>query len=81
MPNENHNLKKIDYQADMLMGTLFFTAQCALNNVCTYMQNTTPYGEEYERAFQLFNSLSSELEVIADALQSCVEARKAKEAK
>lgn len=79
MPETNTpKLKKVSYYDDYLLGSLLFNATVALGNVCTYMQNTTPYGGEYERAFNIYQDLRAKLDEFEDALQSCVEARKAK---
>lgn len=82
MPEANQpKLKKVTYKDDYLMGSLLFNAVVALGNICTYMQNTTPYGDEYERAFDLYQELRGKLDEFEDALCSCIEARKAKEGK
>lgn len=82
MPETNTpKLKKVSYYDDYLMRSLLFNATVALGNVCTYMQNATPYGGEYERAFSIYQGLRAKLDEFEDALQSCVEARKAQEAK
>lgn len=74
-------LKKVTYKDDYLMGSLLFNATVALSNVCSYMQNTTPYGDEYERAFNIYQEARAKIDELEDALCSCIEARKAKEAK
>ena len=82
MPKSNPTqFKKVTYKDDYLLGSLLFNATIALGNVCTYMQNTTPYGEKYQRAFDIYQELRAKLDEFEDALQSCVEARKAKEVK
>lgn len=73
---ETKELKKIDIHQDYVLFQLFSLLRQQLGVVCSYMQKTTPYGEEYKKAFEKHKEISEALKELEDLLQDCVEARK-----
>jgi len=64
--------KRVDIHKDYVMFQLVSNLKSALNIVCTYMQETTPYGEEYQKAMKIWEELSKMIKVYEGLLQDCI---------
>ena len=68
--------KTVDAVADFLMFELVGMANNSIYALTTYMQETTPYGEEYRLAFEKLKEVSEKMKEAEEALQGCVELKK-----
>lgn len=68
-------MKSINIHQDYILYTMISQLKSQLHIICSYMQQNTPYGDEYKAAFEEFKNLSSEIEKYESLLQECVEAR------
>ena len=66
-------LKKLDIKKDYIMWSLMSNAYGAIGVICSYMQDKTPYGEEYLKAFKAYKKVLKELDKFEDALATCAE--------
>ena len=66
-------LKKLSIQKDYIMWSLISNAHGAIGVICSYMQDKTPYGEEYLKAFKAYKKVRKELDKLEDALATCTE--------
>ena len=74
--------KKLTYSGgDYVLASLAFTAHCAVGNLCSYMQQNTPYGTEYQEAFEAYKELMLAMEAFEDKLARTVELRNLLKAK
>ena len=69
------DLKELDIHKDYTLWALLQNFKSELHIICSYMQNTTPYGTEYENAFQKSNEIYKSIEELESLLQDCVEVR------
>ena len=74
-------LKKIDIHLDYVLFQMVSNLRSQISTICSYMQSTTPYGEEYLRAFAKCSDLLEVVSEYEDALQACLEARNKEEGK
>lgn len=65
--------KKIDVHKDMHMFDLACNVTTALHMLVSYMQNSTPYGDEYKKAYELYEEVFSLLQQLKSACADCVE--------
>lgn len=70
--------KTIDVKKDALMSNLCFNASNALHLICEYMQQSTPYGEVYEKAYKKYKIVQGHFEGLREALAECVDLAYAK---
>ena len=68
-------LKTIDIHQDYILFQLVSIARNSITTLCSYMQEKTPYGIEYEKAYEAYTKLMSKFDVFTDALQETVECR------
>ena len=68
-------MKELDIHDDYTLWLLMKQLGSQLNIICAYMQNTTPYGDAYERCFKTIQDLQKPLDQLENDLQECVEAR------
>lgn len=66
-------MNKIDIHKDYIMFCLMSQLTHQLHLICAYMQNTTPYGKEYQDAYRYIDNLESHLDTLSEKLQCCVE--------
>lgn len=60
---------------DYLLWSLVSQLNHSLHNVCTRMQEITPYGEEYKDAYDKITKIGKEIDKLEEALEKCVDAR------
>ena len=68
-------MKQINIHQDYTLWLIMNQLDAQLSIVCAYMQNTTPYGDEYEKAFDKISKVRKELAELENDRQECVEAR------
>lgn len=68
-------MKRVNIQQDYVMYQLIQLFREQLGVVCSYMQRTTPYGEEYQAAYIKYTKLSKQINEFESLLQDCVEAK------
>lgn len=71
-------MTKIDIHKDYVMYQLNTNLHHALTLIIAYMQDTTPYGKEYQDAYRYSNLLLNHLETFEEKLQACVERKEIK---
>lgn len=67
--------KTIDIHKDYTMYNLMSLLGSALHALVSYMQETTPYGEEYLAVMSEYEKVNTELKKLESALQDCVEVK------
>ena len=67
--------KQIDSKKDYILSQMAFVAHGALTNLCSYMQERTPYGDVYEKAFEQYKKLMKEFKKFEEALADTVDLR------
>lgn len=70
---EKEPLKRIDIHKDYLLWNLASNTRNSVMTLCTYMQNVTPYGDEYISAYKQYKKLMKEFDKFEDMLAKCVE--------
>lgn len=68
-------LKKIDPLKDYVMSSMVFNTHNSIHILIAYMQERTPYGEAYIKAFNQGKKVLKELEKFVDLLEDTVELR------
>ena len=68
-------LKTIDPHKDYVMSSMTFNAYSSIRILIDYMQERTPYGEAYVKAFGQGEKVLKELEKFVDLLEDTVELR------
>ena len=68
-------LKTVDPQKDHVLSTLCYNAHTAVSILCDYMQDRTPYGDEYMRAYNQYKKVIKELQKLDDALSDTADLR------
>lgn len=70
-------MKEINIHDDYVLWLIYHQLTSQLGVICSYMQETTPYGDEYEKAFAKIKELREvHLPELEGLLQACVEASK-----
>ena len=72
-------LKTINIHQDYPLYQMVRVAKASLNTLVSYMQDRTPYGNEYEKAYNEYEKLLKQFEIFEDVLQDTVELRCKKE--
>jgi hypothetical protein len=70
--------KRIDIHKDYLMNALNSNVGNSLHLLITHMQDTTPYGDEYIKAFEQYKKVREELKILEYYLAECVEIKENK---
>lgn len=66
-------LKKVSIKKDYVLYCLLSNAGDALGVICSYMQENTPYGDEYIKAFNAYKKALKAIAKFEDALAACSE--------
>ena len=66
-------LKKLSIQKDYILWSLLSNADNAVGVICSYMQENTPYGDEYVKAYNAYKKVQKELKNFESALAACGE--------
>ena len=69
-------LEEINIHTDGVLWHMFHLAKDAVGSLCTWMQDNTEYGPEYEAAFKQHNKLRKELDKYNDLLAQCAKHKK-----
>lgn len=75
---ETKELKSVSAHDDYVLFTICGASKRAFDATVSYMQDRTPYGPEYEAAFQKAQEIEQAIKEYEALLQECVEARKRK---
>ena len=67
--------KTIDIHKDYTMYNLMSLVVSGLHALISYMQETTPFGEEYIAAMRGYDKVNTELKNLEGLLQDCVEVK------
>lgn len=68
-------LKTINIHQDYVLSCMVHTTRSAIQNLNSYMQAMTPYGDEYIKAFNEYKKILKAFDKYEDALQDTVEKR------
>lgn len=69
-------LEEINLHTDGVLWHMFHLAKDAVVSLCTWMQDNTEYGPEYEAAFKQHNKLRKELDKYNNLLAQCAKHKK-----
>ena len=65
--------KTFNIHLDYTMFNLLSMLKTQLHTICAYMQEHTPYGDEYLAAFKQYKKVDSEIAKLESALQVALE--------
>ena len=76
MAKEKKELEKINIHTDHSLWNMVALARDAVGNLCTYMQETTEYGDEYMAAYEQHKKLMREINKYEHLLAQCAKHKK-----
>ena len=68
-------MKTIDIHKDYVLYNMMTLLKSQLHTICSYMQERTPYGEEYIAAFEQYKKVNTEIDKLESLLSECVDKR------